>query len=270
MTLSLVVPAYNESGVIGNSVGRMDAFVQDLGIDYEIVVGDDGSTDGTADEVRALGLDNVRIVRRPHRGKGAILTDTLTRTRGGYAGFIDADLEIDIAYLPRFLEALDKGFDVAVGSKNLDPGLNRHRPLSRRMTTGVYNLLVRWLFGTPLSDHQAGFKLFRGDLIRSLLPAVTSEGWLWDTEVLVTCLRANRSIKEIPVEAVRRRQGHVGVVTTSWVMLRDMAGLYRTMKAREAATGLDVRSGTSSRGSSRDDPETSDDEEPSSRSWTLS
>lgn len=231
MTLSLVVPAYNEAGIVGESVRTIDAFVAGLGIEYEILLGDDGSTDGTAEEVAALNLDTVRIVRRPHRGKGAILTETLSQTRGTYAGFIDADLEIDVAYLPRFLAALDGGHDVAVGSKNLDPAMNRQRPVSRRMTTTVYNLLVRWLFDSPLSDHQAGFKLFRGDLIRSLVPGVTNEGWLWDTEVLVSCLRAGCSVKEIPVEAVRRREGHVGVVTTSWAMLRDMIGLYRSMKA---------------------------------------
>lgn len=235
MKLSLVVPAFNEAGVVGDSVRRIDGFLRERGWSYEIVLGDDGSTDGTADEVRELGLDTVRVVRRPHRGKGAILTDALLETEGRYAGFIDADLEIDVTYLPRFVEALDDGFDVAVASKTLDPGMNRHRRLSRRVTTAVYNLLVRTLFRSPLSDHQAGLKLFRGDLVRGLVPDVSNEGWLWDTEVLVTCLRAGCSIEEVPVEAVRRREGHVGVVTTSWAMLRDMIGLYLTMNVSGAA-----------------------------------
>lgn len=229
MKLSLVVPAFNEAGVVGDSVRRIDSFVRNLGFEYEIILGDDGSTDGTAEEVRDLDVDSVRIVRRAHRGKGAILTDALMETRGRYAGFIDADLEIDVTYLPKFLEALDAGYDAAIASKTLDPAMNRHRRLSRRVTTAVYNFLVRSLFRSPLSDHQAGLKLFRGDLIRGLLLDVTNEGWLWDTEVLVTCLRAGCSIEEIPVEAVRRREGHVGVVTTSWAMLRDMIGLYLSM-----------------------------------------
>jgi glycosyltransferase involved in cell wall biosynthesis len=229
MKLSLVVPAFNEAGVVGDSVRRIDSFLRECGWSYEIVLGDDGSTDGTADEVRGLDLDAVRVVRRPHRGKGAILTDALLATEGRFAGFIDADLEIDVDYLPRFVEALDDGFDVAVASKTLDPAMNRHRRLSRRVTTAVYNFLVRTLFRSPLSDHQAGLKLFRGDLVRGLLPEVTNEGWLWDTEVLVACLRAGCAIEEIPVEAVRRREGHVGVVTTSWAMLRDLIGLYLSM-----------------------------------------
>lgn len=229
--LSLVVPAFNEAGIVADSVGRIDEFLQETGLSYEIVLGDDGSTDTTADEVEALGLSCVRVLRRPHRGKGAILTDALEQTTGRYAGFIDADLEIDVAYLPEFLAALEDGYDVAVGSKSLNPELNSHRPLSRRMTTTVYNLLVRLLFRSPLSDHQAGFKLFRGDLIRSMVTEVTNEGWLWDTEVLIACERAGCSIKEIPVRAVRRREGHVSVVTTSLNMLRDMGRLYLTMNS---------------------------------------
>lgn len=226
MKLSLVVPAFNEAGVVGESVRRIDAFLGQAGLTYEIVVGDDGSDDGTAEEVRGLGLDTVRVVRRPHRGKGAILTDALQETRGSYAGFIDADLEIDVSYLPEFVGALEDGYDVAIASKQLDPGMNRHRRISRRVTTAVYNLLARWLFGSSLTDHQAGLKLFRGELIRSLLPEVENQGWLWDTEVLLACLRTDQRIKEIPVEAVRRREGHVGVVTTSWAMLRDMGRLF--------------------------------------------
>lgn len=245
MRLSLVVPAYNEAEVIGDSVRRIDAFLRGLEIDYEIIVGDDGSTDRTAEVVGDLALDSVRLVRRPHRGKGAILTAALMETRGAWAGFIDADLEIDVTYLPPFLAALEDGFDVAIASKNLDPELSRSRRLSRRVTTAVYNVLVRTLFRSPLSDHQAGLKLFRGSLIRSLLPDVASEGWLWDTEVLVSCLRADRSVKEIPVEAVRRREGHVGVVTTSWMMLRDMGRLYRSMgpgdRARSRSEGESAR-----------------------------
>lgn len=229
--LSLVVPAFNEAEVVADTVERIDEFLRETGLSYEIVLGDDGSTDATAEKVEALGLSRVRVIRRPHRGKGAILSYTLGRTTGRYAGFIDADLEISVSYLPEFLAALENGHDVAIGSKVLDPELNNHRPMSRRMTTAGYNLLARLLFRSPLSDHQAGFKLFRGNVIRSVVSDVTNDGWLWDTEVLIACQRADCSIKEIPVKAVQRREGHVGVFTTSWNMLRDMGRLYLSMNS---------------------------------------
>lgn len=226
MKLSMVVPAYNEAETVGESVRRIDAHLRDLGIEYEIVLGDDGSVDDTVAEAEATGVERLRVVQRPHRGKGAILTEALQETRGRYVGFIDADLEIDIGYLPKFLDALDGGYDAAIGSKNLKTEFQESRTLRRRFSTAVYNVLVRTLFRSPLSDHQAGFKLFRGDYLRSILPDIRNEGWLWDTEVLVTYLRSGKRIKEIPVRTQHRREGHVSFVRTSWQMFRDMWRLY--------------------------------------------
>lgn len=226
MKLSLVVPAYNESGIVEHSIERIDAHLNDLDVSYELVLGDDGSTDDTAARVRDLGLDGIRVIREPHRGKGAILTSALLETRGEYAGFIDADLEIDIGYISEFIDALDDGYDAAVASKNLESEYARRRQPSRRLITGGYNLLTRTLFRSPLSDHQAGLKLFRGDDLRALLPRVSSTGWLWDTEVLVNYLEQGKRIKEIPVEAQRCREGHVNIITTPLVMLWNLLRLY--------------------------------------------
>lgn len=227
MRLSLVVPAFNEEEVIGSSIRRIDSVLADLDLSYEIVVGDDGSSDETVERVERLGLDSVRIVRRKHRGKGAILTASLREARGAYTGFIDADLEIDIGYIDEFLSALDAGFDAAIASKNLEPELARDRKPSRRLTTAGYNFLVRRLFRTDISDHQAGFKLFRREALRAVLPEVRATGWLWDTEVLVALLDEGGRVREIPVRTESRREGHVQVLSTSWNMLRDVWKLYR-------------------------------------------
>ena len=227
MRLSLVVPAFNEEEVIEGSIRRIDSVLADLDLRYEIVVGDDGSSDETVERVGRLGLDSVRVVRREHRGKGAILTAALREARGAYTGFIDADLEIDIRYIGEFLTALDEGFDAAIASKNLEPELARDRKLTRRFTTAGYNFLVRRLFRTGISDHQAGFKLFRREALRAVLPKVRASGWLWDTEVLVALLDEGGRVREIPVRTESRREGHVDVVSTSWNMFRDVWKLYR-------------------------------------------
>lgn len=233
MRLSLVVPAFNEEEVVGSSLRRIDSWLSDLDVAYEIVVGDDGSTDRTVERVRRLDLERVRLVRRPHRGKGAILTSSLFEARGKYVGFIDADLEIDIRYVDDLLEALDRGYDAAIASKNLEPEYARDRKPTRRLTTAGYNALVRWLFGTGISDHQAGFKLFRREAIAPLLPEIRATGWLWDTEVLVALRERGRRIREIPVRTESRREGHVNVVSTSWNMFRDVCKLYVENGRRE-------------------------------------
>ncbi len=222
MRLSIVLPAFNEAAVAAASVRAVDAALAGLGIVYEIIVADDGSEDGTADAVLATGLETIRIVRRPHRGKGSVLTAGLSETSGDYVGFLDIDLEISEEYLPAFVQALDQGYDIAIASKVLDRAESRRRPLRRRVTTAGYNWLVRRLFGTGLSDHQAGLKLFRRETLIPVLPAVRSESWLWDTEVLALCARRASRVKEIPVATRPVRPGHVNVVSTSWDMLRNL------------------------------------------------
>lgn len=226
MKLSLVLPAYNEQERIAESVRAVDCALARMGCTYEIIVGSDGCTDRTVEAVRRLGLPSTRIIERPHGGKGAILRDCLMTSRGEYAGFLDADLEIDVSYVPEFVKALDDGFDAAVASKTLNYAYASERRLSRRISTRGYNLLVRLFFGSPLTDHQAGLKLFRGDYLRSILPSIDSAGWLWDTEVLLRLLRDGKRIKEIPVKTRSFRESRVGMIVTSFDMLGGLLGLY--------------------------------------------
>jgi len=227
--LSLVMPAYNEAAIAASSVRAVDALLARLGLPYEIIVADDGSEDGTAKVVDAAGLPAVRVVQRPHRGKGGALTAGLSEATGEYVGFLDIDLEISEDYIPTFLSALENGYDVAIASKVLDREEARRRPLKRRVTTAGYNWLARRLFGTGLSDHQAGLKLFRREAIVPILPEVRSEGWLWDTEVLALCARRGCRVKEIAVATRPVRPGHVSVVSTSWDMLRNLLDLKRRL-----------------------------------------
>jgi len=229
MRISLVMPAYNEASIAATSVRSVDRVLATLGGPYEIIVADDGSQDGTEEAVHAAGLPTVRVVRRPHRGKGGALTAGLSEAEGDFVGFLDIDLEISEDYLPVFVSALEEGFDVAIASKVLDREESRRRPLKRRLTTSGYNWLVRLLFGTDLSDHQAGLKLFRRDALAPILPDIRSEGWLWDTEVLALCARRGCRVKEIAVATRPVRPGHVSVVSTSWDMLRNLIGLKRRL-----------------------------------------
>jgi glycosyltransferase involved in cell wall biosynthesis len=229
MRLSLVLPAFNEVAVCAGSVSAVAEVLAGLDLTYEIIVADDGSEDGTKEAVEAVELPNVRVVRRPHRGKGAALTAGLSEASGDYLGFLDIDLEISEDYLPEFVAALDEGYDVAIASKVLDPEQARQRPLKRRITTSAYNWLVRLLFRTGIGDHQAGLKLFRREALEPVIGLVESEGWLWDTEVLARCVDNDCRVKEIGVVTRRVRPGHVSVVSTSLEMLTQLFGLRKRL-----------------------------------------
>ena len=226
MELSIVVPARNEHALIRSSMVRIGAVLDTLGVEYEIILGDSASTDGTADEALAAGLDGVRVVRDPLPGKGRILTRSLTEARGDVVGFIDADLEIHESYIPLLYAEILKGSDVAIASKNAGGEPSEGRPLHRRAATGLVNRCIRLAFGTTISDHQAGLKLFRGPLLQSVLPRVMNTGWLWDTEALIYLTRAGGSVAEIPVEVRHRPDSHLAL-GRSWIgAVRDLTALF--------------------------------------------
>lgn len=230
MKLSLVLPAYNEVEIAAESVRTVHAALAALDIDYEIVVSDDGSEDGTASAVQGLELPLVRVIRRPHRGKGAALTAGLSEARGDYLGFLDIDLEIPVRYVADCLRALDAGSDVAIGSKVMLREEARRRPLRRQITTAAFNFLARRLFGTNIGDHQAGLKIFRRGVLVDVLPLVRNEGWLWDTEVLARLSGNGARIREVPVTTRHVRPGHVSMLVTSLEMLRDLVALRRMLR----------------------------------------
>lgn len=228
--LSLILPAYNEGRIIAASMHAVDRYLQTLGLSYELLIGDDGSTDDTSAAAAGAGVASARVVRRPHGGKGSILSACFLESCGEYAGFLDSDLEIAVEYVGELVHALDRGYDAAIASKNLGAAEDG-RPLRRRVITWGYNSAVRRLFGSRLSDHQAGAKMFHGAYIRSIMPTVTSTGWLWDTEVLAMLVRDGKRIQEVPVRTTVRRESHVPGSQSAIQIIRALHRLRRRMRA---------------------------------------
>lgn len=186
---------------------RVVSYLDGLGLDYELIVGDSGSTDETGKIVRDLGLAHVRVVRDELPGKGRILTRCLSQAKGRYVGFLDADLEIPEDTLGTLLDRLHRGADAAVAVK--DETVSR-RPLHRRVISRSLKLVLWGLFRTGVSDHQAGCKLFRAAVLRQILPLVRSKGWMWDSEVLIYIHKRRGRIEQVPVVAVPTRPSRFG------------------------------------------------------------
>jgi glycosyltransferase involved in cell wall biosynthesis len=214
--LSVIVPARNESGLIARSLVRLAEVLSRLDVPYEIIVSDSASIDHTARIVESQALPFVKLVRNDLPGKGRALTAGMRIARGQYLGFIDADLEIDPNFIVPLFDALRAGADFAISVKTLpDPRRSR----LRRAATLCYNAIIRRLLGTPFSDHQGGLKLFRGDLIRPLLPRLMSEGWFWDTEMLFALHRAGARGAEVGVHTIRHRTSQVSFWRVSFELL---------------------------------------------------
>jgi dolichyl-phosphate beta-glucosyltransferase len=227
--ISAVVPAFNEEGNLAPGIADLaQALASAAAGAYEIVVVDDGSTDGTARELAALCADpRVRAVRLPvNRGKGAALKAGVAATSGDPVLICDADMATPPALLPRFLEALASGAEVAIGSRRL-PGSTTLRAQSRtRVALGrAHTHLVNLLFGGSVSDYTCGFKLFRGDAARRLFAQCRSQRWGYDVEVLVLARHAGLRVREVPVDWRDGPRSRVSVVPAVLTTLGELARL---------------------------------------------
>lgn len=226
MELSIVIPARNEQDRIQATLSRVARVTSRLRVRCEILLGDSASTDATVERALQLRMPGLRVVRLDKPGKGRVLTRALSQTRGRVVGFVDADLEIDPGYLKPLYAAICGGADAAIASKTLDPTLNEGRERHRRWLTGGYNGLVRALFRTGISDHQAGLKLFDGRLLRGVLPRIRSNEWLWDTEVLVALRQLRADVVEVPVALAPSGPSHVSLKSAWFGTARDLTSIY--------------------------------------------
>lgn len=200
--LTIVVPAYNESGRIGASMDRIWNFVRDASLDAEVLVVDDGSSDGTADIVARLNRPGFRSIRNPeNRGKGYAVRTGVLAARGEYVLFSDADLSSPIEEFHKLMAAAQHSdADVVVGSRALNRKLIEiHQSPLREAGGVVFNKIVRVLLGLPIHDTQCGFKLFKRRAVAPVFEKLTIEGFGFDPELLFLSARAGLKIVEVPV-----------------------------------------------------------------------
>jgi glycosyltransferase involved in cell wall biosynthesis len=164
--LSVVVPAMNEAGNIA-ALHRAIADVLDaIGTTFELILVDDGSTDGTWQAIEALSASDRRVVGLQHRrnfGKARGLATGFAAASGDLILTMDADLQDDPTEIPRFLAKLDEGFDLVSGWKQ-----RRQDPLGKTLPSRLFNATVRAVSGVPLHDFNCGFKIYRAEVVRSI------------------------------------------------------------------------------------------------------
>ena len=200
-TLSIVIPAHNASKYLKSTIDLILRQLEPVGITYEILVMENGSTDATCQVAEELAREHpqVRVLSdATHPGKGRAVANGILQSHGTYACFCDADLEISPEHIIPLLQALKEGNQIATVSKR-HPDSVVTSPLRRSFLSIGYNSLVRLIFRTGLYSHQDGLKAFRKEDILRLLPYAQDTGWFWDTEVLVLAKMAGYHIKELPI-----------------------------------------------------------------------
>ncbi len=201
--LSLIIPAYNEEGRIGSSLRTVRAYLESMGRPWEIIVVDDGSTDGTVGVVKdwAAGCEQARVISYERNlGKGYAVRQGMLAARGQYAAFSDADLSAPIEELAKLFDLANKGYDVVIGSRAATGAvIPVHQPFYRELGGKGLNLMIRLLAVPGIHDTQCGFKLFTSQAARDIFSRCFINGWGFDVEALYLARRLGYRIAEVGV-----------------------------------------------------------------------
>ena len=237
--LSVVIPAYNEAERIGPTLRAVTAWLEERRLfpAHEVLVVDDGSTDATAATVVELSreLPHVRLVEsRPNRGKGHAVRVGMLEARGDLRVFLDADHSVSIAQLPRLLDALERGADVAIGSRYVaGASTPRKAPWYRRAWSRLGNAVVRIGLIDGILDTQCGFKAFTGAAAEAIFSRAHFCGWGFDIEVIALARALGLRVVECGVEVHDDRRTRVRPVRDAIGITWEFARIRAAFRNRE-------------------------------------
>lgn len=241
MDLSIIIPAFEESKKIARDVKAAAEFLVANGLAGEIIVVDDGSQDNTAQMARAVAVPaavKLNVIRyEQHRGKGYGVRTGMKASTGRYAMFADCGLCIPYGNALLGLEMLQNDrCDMAHGSRrHIESDILQAQRWHRRVLSRAFKYTVHLMLGVPreLTDTQCGFKIYKGDVARELYGECTTDGFMFDIEIILRAAKKGYRIGEFPVEWACDPDSRLSVTRTPWPVLVEMHKLKRTL-ARDA------------------------------------
>ena len=217
--VSVIFPAYNEVEYLQPAVEKTTKALKEFTDSFEIIIAEDGSTDGTAERAEELAqkFPYVKHLHGDERlGRGTALNNAFCQSSGDVLVYMDLDLATDLKHLRQLVEAITReGYDFSTGSRML-PDSKVERTLRRTLTSKTYNFFVRHILGSKLRDHQCGFKAFRREPALQLIGEVTARHWY--------------KIKEIPVKWTSGRGTKVNLFKDSYGMGKQVLKLWWKFK----------------------------------------
>jgi dolichyl-phosphate beta-glucosyltransferase len=224
--LSIVIPVYNEEKRISPTLDKLIAYLSGQTWSREIVLVDDGSSDGgiALAQAKLDGHEAYRVISYgTNRGKGYALKQGMLASRGQLALFTDADLSTPIEELDKVLPWFEQGFDIVQGSRKM-PGasVERHQPWLRENMGKVFTALTNLIARVDVRDVTCGFKCYRGEVAHDLYARQQIFDWSFDAEIIYIARRSGYKLKEVPVRWYDESGTKVHLIKDS---LRSFLGL---------------------------------------------
>lgn len=241
--LSVIIPCYNEADRLPPTLEHLQRYFAGQGCDYELLVVDDGSTDGTVGVASTMAARDPRVrvlAYSPNRGKGYAVRFGVMHATGDRVLISDADLSIPIDELERLSVFLDQGYDVAIGSRAIAGAVLANRPPMYRVVAGrAFNLLIRSLGVRGIYDSQCGFKLYSRRAARDIFPLMTVDRWAFDVEALVLASLHGYRIREVPVTLYHSPNSRVSLIREASRTLSDLMRIRLTWTRRRFRRSLE-------------------------------
>jgi dolichyl-phosphate beta-glucosyltransferase len=225
--LTVIIPAYNEEKRLPWTLSHLDAFLAEWGVDYRVLVADDGSTDRTAALTHDLGPRYSTLRLTPQGGKGRAVRTAMLHATGKVVCFTDADLPFRLTAMRRGYDWLSNGqCEVVFGARDIEGAENlAPRRLWRRIATFAFREVVRRLVSREITDTQCGLKLFSRRAALEIFARATIDGFAFDAEVVLLTHRLGLPFRRVPVTLVNEFSSTLSLRRNALPMLMDVIRL---------------------------------------------
>ena len=222
--LSIIIPAHNEAKRLPTTLASINDYMSGQSYDFEIIVVENGSQDGTANvvEAHAVDHDHVHLIKVPERGKGIAVRTGMLAANGEYRFMCDADLSMPISQIDRFLPPESSNYDIAMGSREIVGSIRFHEPAFTHVRGRIFSNFVKLMVLPGFEDTQCGFKCFSSKSARKIFPLLKTSGWAFDVEVLLLADRWGYSVSEIPIDWHHGSDSKVKFGSAVFQMVKDI------------------------------------------------
>lgn len=233
LSVEITIPVYNEEVELADNVMTLHKYCSGHLKKYHwhISIADNASTDGTPAIGKKLAKEHpeISVVILPKKGRGRAVKKVWSESTAEICCYMDVDLSTDLSHIPKLIDALAGGYDIAIGSRLLPGSRVIDRTLKREFISRAYNIIVKLFFQTKFSDAQCGFKGVSRRVVRHLIPHIDDNEWFMDSELLIVAEKVGYKIYEEPVVWRDNPGSTVRVLPTA---MGDLRGLYRLFSTR--------------------------------------